>query len=42
MNDRFVESEVSLSAAFGIWNVNTVFSLVDLLANTGQSPGTEN
>ena len=42
MIDRFEESESPLSAAFGIWNANTVFSLVDLLAITGQSAGTEN
>ena len=42
MIDRFEESEVPLSAAFGIWNANTVFSVVDLLAITGQSAGTEN
>src|SRR5258708_38378154 len=40
--DRFDESEVPSSAAFGIWNANTVFSLVDLLAITCQSTGTEN
>ena len=42
MIDRFEESGVPSSAAFGIWNANTVFSLVDLFAITGQLPGTEN
>src|ERR1039458_5490620 len=42
MIDRFEESGVASSAAFGIWNANTVFSPVDLSANTGQWAGTEN
>jgi hypothetical protein len=42
MIDRFEESGVPSSAAFGIWNANTVFSVVDLFAITGQFAGTEN
>jgi hypothetical protein len=33
--ERFEESDVPWSAAFGIWNPKTVFSAVDLLAMTG-------
>src|SRR5579859_2438985 len=40
--ERFVESGVPSSARLGIWNAKIVFSGVDLLAMTGQSPGTEN
>ena len=42
MIERFEESGVPSSAAFGIWNANTVFSLVDLFAITGHLAGTEN